>query len=82
MGLLSDIVKMFENMFNKSVKGSVENFITNNGKCPKCKKKIANKKAKHCPNCGFKLVVTCNKCKKEHPHTAKYCEICGGRLRK
>ena len=82
MGLLSDIVKIFENKVSKGVKDSVEDFITNEGECPSCKKDIPNKKAKFCPNCGFKLVVTCSKCKKDFPYGTKYCEVCGRRLKR
>jgi len=53
----------------------------NKNKCPKCKKKITESGLKFCPNCGAKLIVTCQACGIEFPAGTKFCTTCGAALK-
>jgi predicted amidophosphoribosyltransferase len=51
------------------------------GKCPKCKKPLAEENLKFCPACGAKLMAKCKKCGMDFPLETKFCTECGGPLR-
>ncbi|MCX6775968.1 MAG: zinc ribbon domain-containing protein [Candidatus Micrarchaeota archaeon] len=50
-------------------------------KCPKCNKPLPEPDLKFCPECGTKLVATCEKCTKDFPYGTKFCTQCGSPLK-
>ena len=50
-------------------------------KCPKCNKEITDSVLKFCPDCGTKLLGTCQKCNIDYPAGTKFCTQCGEALK-
>jgi len=50
-------------------------------KCPKCKIQITDSSLKFCPKCGFKLMLSCSKCKVDFPAGTEFCTQCGAKLK-
>ncbi len=70
----------------KKVKGGIDKVTgkkqSDNKNCPKCKKPLTSEGLKFCPECGEKLILTCETCSIEYPIGTKFCTQCGKALKK
>lgn len=48
-------------------------------KCPQCDA-VVEENDKFCPECGFKLDLTCKHCGKKYPLNSKFCPFCGEKI--
>ncbi|MDY0278716.1 MAG: zinc-ribbon domain-containing protein, partial [Acholeplasma sp.] len=48
-------------------------------KCPQCDSNVTDDD-KFCPECGFKLDLTCKHCGKKYPTNSKFCPFCGEKI--